>query len=171
MDIMAIWNHKNNPLLYKQCKINLSNQMNRFSSSVHLCVNAGFQACSHKTRVVGRGCICCRTVRITFTLLMLMKCCRPPSCFSYCFNKWRSAKSGAKTIKKNTNSTQNKSKTHRAKQYNVTSFLSTDCELSTETCSKKVYSLGPWPFSLTSLGKYIQWTQTPPTVTLTKLRC
>ena len=51
--------------------------------------------------------------------------------------------SGAKTIKKNTNSTQNKSQTHRAKQYKVTSFLSTDCELSTDTCSKNVYSLGP----------------------------
>ena len=51
---------------------------------------------------------------------------------------------GAKTIKKNTNSTQNKSQTHLAKQYEVTSFLSTDCELSTETCSKNVYSLGPW---------------------------
>ena len=37
----------------------------------------------------------------------------------------------------------NKSQTHRAKQYEVTSFLSTDCELSTETCSKNVYSLGP----------------------------
>ena len=49
---------------------------------------------------------------------------------------------GAKTIKKNTNSTQNKF--HRAKQYEVTSFLSTDCELSIETCSKNVYSLGPW---------------------------
>ena len=49
---------------------------------------------------------------------------------------------GAKTIKKNTNSTQNKSQTHRAKQYEVTSFLSTDCELSTDTCSKNVYSLG-----------------------------
>ena len=48
----------------------------------------------------------------------------------------------AKTIKKNTNSTQNKSQTHHAKQYEVTSFLSTDCELSTETCSKNVYSLG-----------------------------
>ena len=45
--------------------------------------------------------------------------------------------------KKNTNSTQNKSQTHRAKQYEVTPFLSTDCELSTETCSKNVYSLGP----------------------------
>ena len=54
-----------------------------------------------------------------------------------------SSRSGAKTIKKNTNSTQNKSKTHRAKQYEVMSFLSTDCELSTETCSKNVYSLGP----------------------------
>ena len=50
---------------------------------------------------------------------------------------------GAKTIKKN--STQNKSETHHAKQYEVTSFLSTDCELSTETCSKNVYSLGPLP--------------------------
>ena len=50
---------------------------------------------------------------------------------------------GAKTIKKNTNSTQNKSETHHAKQYEVTSFLSTDCELSSETCSKNVYSLGP----------------------------
>ena len=47
---------------------------------------------------------------------------------------------GAKTIKKNL--TQNKSQTHRAKQYEVTSFLSTDCELSTETCSKNVNSLG-----------------------------
>ena len=55
-------------------------------------------------------------------------------------------RSGAKTIKKNTNSTQNKYQTHRAKQYEVTSFLSTDCELSTETCSKNVYSLGPWFF-------------------------
>ena len=35
----------------------------------------------------------------------------------------------AKTIKKNTNSTQNKSETHRAKQYEVMLFLSTDCEL------------------------------------------
>ena len=50
---------------------------------------------------------------------------------------------GAKTIKKNPNSSQNKSQTHRAKQYEVTSFLSTDCELSTETWSKNVYSLGP----------------------------
>ena len=50
---------------------------------------------------------------------------------------------GAKTIKKNTNSTQNKCETHRAKQYEVTSFLSTDCDLSTETCSKNVYSIGP----------------------------
>ena len=43
---------------------------------------------------------------------------------------------GAKTKKKNTNSTQNKSQTHRAKQYEVTSFPSTDCELSTDKCSK-----------------------------------
>ena len=50
---------------------------------------------------------------------------------------------GAKTIKENTNSTPNTSQTHRAKQYEVTSFLSIDCQLSTETCSKNVYSLGP----------------------------
>ena len=71
---------------------------------------------------------------------------------------------GAKTIKKNTNSIPNKSQTHRAKQYEVTSFLSTDCELSTETCSKNFYSLGPrTPFrrhsqSLTSMsptGKHV----------------
>ena len=60
--------------------------------------------------------------------------CRPYSNGKYC---------NTKTIKKNTNSTQNKSQTHRAKQYEVTSFLSTDCELSTETCSKNVYSFGP----------------------------
>ena len=51
---------------------------------------------------------------------------------------------GAKTIKKNTNSTQNKYQTHNARAYEVTSFLSTDCELSTETWSRFVYSLGPW---------------------------
>ena len=51
---------------------------------------------------------------------------------------------GAKTIKKNTNSTQNKSQTHNARAYKVTSYLSTDCELSTETCSRFVYSFGPW---------------------------
>ena len=48
-----------------------------------------------------------------------------------------------KSIKKNTNSTQNKSQTRRARAYKVTSFLSTDCELSTETCSRFLYSLGP----------------------------
>ena len=56
---------------------------------------------------------------------------------------WPNIFQPSKTIKKNTNSTQNKSQTHRAKQYEVTSFLSTDCELSTETCSKNGYSLGP----------------------------
>ena len=50
---------------------------------------------------------------------------------------------GPKTIKKNTNSTPNKSHTRRARAYEVTSFLSTDCELSTETCSRFLYSLGP----------------------------
>ena len=63
---------------------------------------------------------------------------------SYLFSHMLLLRHGAKTIKKNTNSTQNKSETHRAKQYEVTSFLSTDCELSTETCSKNVYSVGPW---------------------------
>ena len=43
----------------------------------------------------------------------------------------------------NTNTTQNKSQTHRAKQYEVTSFLSTDCELSTEICSKNA-SVAEW---------------------------
>ena len=45
--------------------------------------------------------------------------------------------------KKKKNSTQSKSQTHNARAYKVTSFLSTDCELSTETCSRFVYSLGP----------------------------
>ena len=31
----------------------------------------------------------------------------------------------------------------RAEKYKVTSFLSTDCELSTNPCSKNVYNLGP----------------------------
>ena len=48
---------------------------------------------------------------------------------------------GSKTIKKN--STQKKHQTQCARAYEVTSFLSTDCELSTETCSKNVYSPGP----------------------------
>ena len=52
-------------------------------------------------------------------------------------------RSGAKTIKKKKNSTQNKSQTQRARAHDITSFLSTDCELSTETCSKNVYSLDP----------------------------
>ena len=67
------------------------------------------------------------------------------------FFKTTDERLGAKTIKKNTNSTQNKCQTHRAKQYEVTSFLSTDCELSTETCSKNVYSLGPRVIGLTRL--------------------
>ena len=53
------------------------------------------------------------------------------------------AEARGQDYKENTNSTQNKSQTHHAKQYEVTSFVSTDCELSTETCSKTVYSLGP----------------------------
>ena len=61
---------------------------------------------------------------------------------------------GVKTIKQNTNSTQNKSETHHAKQYEVTSFLSTDCELSTETCSNNVYSLGPMCLSIYLVTAY-----------------
>ena len=51
---------------------------------------------------------------------------------------------GAKAIKKNTNSTQNKFQTHRAKQYEVTSFLSTDCELSTRHARKTFIVLAPY---------------------------
>ena len=48
-------------------------------------------------------------------------------------------KPGAKNIKKNTNSAPNKSQTQHAKSYEVTSFMSTDCELCTDTCSKNVW--------------------------------
>ena len=48
---------------------------------------------------------------------------------------------GAKIIKKYTKLDSNR--TYRAKQYKVTSFLSTDCELSTNPCSENVYNLGP----------------------------
>ena len=50
---------------------------------------------------------------------------------------------GLKTIKKNRNSTPNKSQTQRARAYDVTSFLSADCELSTNPCSRFLYSLDP----------------------------
>ena len=49
---------------------------------------------------------------------------------------------GPKTIKKNTNSTPNKFQTQRARAYEVTSFLSTDCELSTNPCSRFLYRIG-----------------------------
>ena len=45
-------------------------------------------------------------------------------------------------MKKKENSTQNKYQTQRARAYEVTSFPSTDCELNTDTCSKKYWSLG-----------------------------
>ena len=51
-----------------------------------------------------------------------------------------------KIIKKNTNSTPNKSQNQRTSAYKVTSFLSTDCELSTETRSRFLYSLVPRAF-------------------------
>ena len=44
----------------------------------------------------------------------------------------------AQDYKEKKNLTQNKSQTQRARSYKVMSFLRTDCELSTETCSKKV---------------------------------
>ena len=47
---------------------------------------------------------------------------------------------GPKTTKKKKNFTQNKSQTQSARAYEVTSFLSTDYELSTDTCSKNVYT-------------------------------
>ena len=37
----------------------------------------------------------------------------------------------------------NKTQTQRARTYEVTSFLCTDFDVSTETCSKNVFSLGP----------------------------
>ena len=43
---------------------------------------------------------------------------------------------GPKTIKKRQNATQNKSQTQRARAYTVTSFLSTDCVLSTGHAKK-----------------------------------
>ena len=46
---------------------------------------------------------------------------------------------------KKKNSTQNKSQTQRARAHKDTSFLNTDCELSTETCSTNVYSFDPRP--------------------------
>ena len=51
------------------------------------------------------------------------------------------------------NSTQNKSQTQRARAYDVTSCLSTGCELSTKPCSKNVCSLGPW--SLRNTGFFL----------------
>ena len=53
-------------------------------------------------------------------------------------------RSGAKIIKKNTKLDSKQTSTYRVKQYKVTSFLSTDCELSTNPCSKNVYNLGSW---------------------------
>ena len=67
--------------------------------------------------------------------ISLIVACWPCCCPGFCPIVQHS---GAKTIKKKANSTQNKSQTHRAKKYEVTSFLSTDCELSTETCSNNV---------------------------------
>ena len=46
-------------------------------------------------------------------------------------------------MQKNTNSTPNDSQTQRARTCEVRSFLSTDCELSTNPCSRFLYSIGP----------------------------
>ena len=63
---------------------------------------------------------------------------------------------GPKTIKKNTYSTPNKSQTQRARAYEVMSFLSTDCELSTK---RFLYSLGPRNIPQQTQNKYalINW--------------
>ena len=79
----------------------------------------------------------------TITNARRVACNNAPKCTHPASKYFGICQHRAKTIKKNTNSTQNKSETHRAKQYEVTSFLSTDCGLSTETCSKNVYRLGP----------------------------
>ena len=54
-----------------------------------------------------------------------------------------SSKARAQDYKENTNSTPNKYQTQLARAYEVTSFLSTDCELNTNPCSRFLYSLGP----------------------------
>ena len=59
-----------------------------------------------------------------------MKCAQKPLC------------PRSQDYKENKNSTQINYHAQRARAYKVTSFLSTDCELSTETCSKNVYSPG-----------------------------
>ena len=53
-------------------------------------------------------------------------------------------RSWPKTIEKKEDLTQNKSQTQRARAYKITSFLSIYCELSTETCSRDLYSPGPF---------------------------
>ena len=50
---------------------------------------------------------------------------------------------GTKIIKKNTKLDSKQTSNVPCYQYKVTSFLSTDCELSTNPCSKNVYNLGP----------------------------
>ena len=74
---------------------------------------------------------------------------------------------GAKNIKKKINLTQNKSQTHRARAYEVTSFLSTDCKLRTETCSKNIYSPGPCSQKISSL--FSEWLRLPTLVRVAKL--
>ena len=54
---------------------------------------------------------------------------------------------GPKIIKKNTNSTPNKSQTQRARAYKVTSFLSTDCALAPRHVRDLLIVLGPIPTS------------------------
>ena len=98
------------------------------------------QYCTIRTRSRGRPRVSYATCFVCHVFRM------PRVLYTTCFVHHVFRTPWAKTIKKNTNSTQNKSETHHAKQYEVTSFLSTDCELSTETCSKNVYSLGPMCF-------------------------
>ena len=109
--------------------------------NVWMCINARLTRI--KLRLMCRDNTC--SWRRVKKMPMSVNKCYPSHSSSHCFTLQASLRNrpGAKTIKKNTNSTQNKFQTHRAKQYEVTSFLSTDGELSTETCSKNVYSLGP----------------------------
>ena len=112
----------------------------------NVCINIWITACmlSPHTVILQNGkpdtfqsllCWICKLLLTSRPLLTVVEVKSTTAC--------RTSTPGAKTIKKNTNSTQNKCQTHNARAYAVTSFLSTDCELSTETCSRFVYSLGP----------------------------
>ena len=79
--------------------------------------------------------VCILVVLICFTFTVTFMRLRPGSRRREC--------PGPNTIQLNTNSTLNKYQSQRARAYEVTSFLSTDCELSTNPCSRLLYSIGP----------------------------